>query len=71
MARWSARQIVARTLALALPLPPALHLTLTLTYTPTPTPNQVSSAEWWVPSPTMLQKIDETVTHAHDLKVMH
>ena len=31
----------------------------------------VPSADWWVPSPTMLQKTDETVTHAHDLKVMH
>jgi hypothetical protein len=31
----------------------------------------IPSADWWVPSPTMLQKTDETVTHAKDLKVMH
>ena len=32
---------------------------------------RASTADWWVPSPTMLQKTDETVTHANDLKVMH
>ena len=32
---------------------------------------RVNSEDWWVPSPTMLQKTDETVDHASDLKVMH
>jgi hypothetical protein len=35
------------------------------------TGKRASTADWWVPSPTMLQKTDETVTHANDLKVMH